>query len=137
MANFIPKIEYTEIFTGVPKTIQFETPPDADPENEELQVSSVVTRSNNGTIQTQFNNTREIETHNFIFVSKLIKDQVKDMFVNHSSLGGVVNYFPHSDEVEFDTVSYTEKKIKFRRDFADGAGDFIYRFKLKFERKIK
>lgn len=136
MANFIPKIEYVEIFTAIPKTITFETPPDGDPIGEEDIISSVVTRSNNGTIQTQFNNIRVKDAHEFIFVSKAIKEQVQDMVRKHSSRGGEVNYFIHSDEVEFDTVKYIDKKLRYRRDLADGAGDFLYRFKLNFERKV-
>lgn len=135
--NFIPKIEYIELFTLTPKTILFDFPPEADPIGEELQISSVVTRSNNGTVQTQFNNIRRTDSHGFLFVSKTITDQVRDMIINHSALGGEINYFVHSDEVEFETVKYTEKKVKFRRDLADGNDDFLYRFKLKFERNIK
>jgi len=137
MANFIPKIEYTEKFTGIARVIEFYFPPDADPVQEELRISSVVTRSNNGTIQTQFNNIRESQTHNFIFASKALTDQVRDMIVNHCALGGSVNYFESKDEVDFIEVKYTEKRIRFQRDLADGNGDFLYRFKLKFERKIK
>lgn len=136
MANFIPKIEYIEIFTAIAKTITFETPPDGDPTGEEDIISSVVTRSNNGEIQTQFNNIRTKEGHEFIFVSKTIKEEVQDMIRNHSSRGGEVNYFIHSDEVEFETVKYTDKKLRYRRDLADGNGDFLYRFKLNFERKV-
>lgn len=137
VANFIPKIEYTEKFTGIAKVIEFDFPPDADPNQEELRISSVVSRSNNGTVQTQFNHIKEEQKHNFIFVSKTITDQVRDMIVNHASLGGVVNYFESKDEVDFIEVRYTEKRIKFQRDLADGNGDFLYRFNLKFERKIK
>ena len=135
--NFIPKIEYVELFTGTAKTINFDFPSDGDPQGEELRISSVVTRSNNGEVQTQFNHIRELQTHNFLFVSEAVKEQVKDMIVNHSALGGKVNFFIHNDEPEFEIVKYTEKRIRFRRDLADGNGDFLYRFRLKYERKIK
>ncbi len=137
MANFIPKIEYIELFTAVAKTITFETPPDGDPIGEEDLISSVVTRSNNGTIQTQFNNIRTKDALQFIFVSKTIKEEVQDMIRKHCSRGGEINYFIHSDEVEFETFKFTDKKLRYRRDLADGAGDFLYRFKLNFERKVE
>jgi hypothetical protein len=137
VANFIPKIEYIEKFTGIAKVIEFDFPPDADPVQEQLRISSVVTRSNNGTVQTQFNNIKTEQTHNFIFVSQTLTDLVRDMIVNHAALGGSVNYFESKDEVDFVTVKYTEKRFKVQRDLADGNGDFLYRFKLKFERKIK
>jgi len=136
--NFIPKIEYTELGTGLQKTIIFNNPPEGDPFNEEISTSNIVTTSNNGNRQTQHNYSMEKIKINFTFVSEAVKDQVKDLLINHAFLGGKINYFPSSDEVDFKTYYITDKKLKLSRPIpvGDFSGQFEYDFALNFLRVL-
>ena len=130
--NFIPKIEYTEIGTGLAKSITFDSPPEGDPFNEEISVSNVVTTSNNGNKQTQFNYSEQKFKIDFTFQSETTKDAVKDMLLNHTFKGGTINYFDSSDELAFNTFYITDKKLKLDRPIpvGDFSGQFEYDFSL-------
>jgi hypothetical protein len=137
MANFTPKIEYTELNTGTPKSVNFETPPEGDPFNENYQSFSTVTNSNNGQRQTAHNYARKFYALEFIFQSETVKDEVIDFINNHATRGGKFNYFIHSDEIEFEEMELEGKKFSLDRPIpAAIAGDFEYDFKLKISRAI-
>ncbi len=136
--NFIPKIEYTEIGTGVPKTITFNSPPEADPFNEEYKPSVTRTKSNNGRVQTQFNYIEKLYTVEFIFQSETVKAAVLDFYLNHAIRGGSFDYFPSNDEVEKETFYLATRGFTLGRPIpvGDFSGQFEYDFKLKFERVL-
>lgn len=135
--NFIPKIEYTELGTGTPKTITFGNPPEGDPFGEEYKHSSTVTTSNNGQRQTQHNNVRKMYSLEFIFQTEAVKDAMVDFINNHAMRGGKFNYFIHSDEVTSEEMEIEGKSFKLKRPIpAATVGEFEYDFKFKISRVI-
>lgn len=134
--NFIPKIEYIEKGTGLPKSVNFTTPPEGDPFKESYKISSVVSRSNNGTIQTQFNYNTKVYDIEFIFEPEVVKQEMLDFILIHASRGSEFNYFISNDELEFETFKFTDKSFKLKRPIPDAAGDFLYSFKFKMERRV-
>ena len=136
MANYIPKIEYIEVNTLLPKSITFDSPPEDDPFNEEYKHSTTVTTSNNGSRQYSYNYGRKYYSLEFIFQSEATKLAIEDFFNNHAVRGGKFNYFPHSDEVEFEEFEIEGKDIDFGRPIPDGTGGFEYDFKLEMSRVI-
>jgi len=136
--NFIPKIEYIELGTGVPKTITFNSPPEADPFNEEYTPSITKTKSNNGRTQVQFNYMEKLYSLEFIFQSEAVKDAVLDFYNNHAIRGGKFNYYPSSDEVDYETFYLNTRGFTLGRPIPTGdfSGSFEYDFKLKFERVL-
>jgi hypothetical protein len=135
MANYIPKIEYIELNTGTPKTVQFDHEPEGDPLNEEFKTSSTVTTSNNGQRQTQFNNTRKQYSLEFLFQSQTVKDAFVDFFNNHAVKGGKFDYYIHSDEITFEEFEIEGKSLKLNRVLPE-ATDFEYDIKFRISRVI-
>lgn len=135
MANYVPKIEYTDIQTGTPVSFTFSHPPANDPFNERIITDARSTRSTNGTMQTQFNYNIERFQINYQFESLATKTAVEQMIVSHTSRGGTINYFPSSDEVDFFTVDVVDRQIGFARPAPEGA-DFTYDFRLTMERVL-
>jgi len=135
--NFIPKIEYTELNTGVAKSFTFDSAPEGDPFNEEIKTSTKVTTSNDGTQQVQFNYAYENISLEFTFQTEATKQAVEDFFKAHAVRLGKFNYFPSSDEADFKEYTLDQKDIKFSRPIPTGtAGVFEYDFKLKFRRVL-
>jgi hypothetical protein len=137
MANFIPKIEYVELGTGTPKTVQFDSPPEGDPLREELQANQRSKRSSSGVRQTQFNYALETFTLVFNFQSETVKDAFEDFFLNHAARGGSFDYYIHSDEVTFDTYQLRISSQKFARPIpAATPGEFEYDLRFRIERVL-
>lgn len=136
MANFIPKIEYIEKGTGIPKTVTFGNEPEGDPLNEEYKTSSVIKRTNNGRKQTQFNNNRKIYSISFMYQTEAVKNAFADFMLNHALRGGSFNYFVHNDEIEFETMKIEAKGFKVPRPIPNGSGDFEYNLDMKVERTL-
>lgn len=134
--NYIPKIEYIELNSGTPKTVDFANPPEGDPFNEEFRVKSVSKRSTGGVKQTQFNYTLQRFSIEFLYQSETLKDQMEDFFNNHAARGGAFNYFPSNDEIDFVTMEMVSKVLKFNRPIPDSNNDFMYSFKFKTEKVI-
>ena len=135
--NFIPKIEYVDILDGTPKTVLFDSPPEGDPFKESFRASSTVSKSNNGTKQTQFNYVEQIYALEFIFQSETTKQAIQDFYLRHALRGGEFNYFPSSDEVEFETYTLVGKGVKFGRPIPSATpGEFEYDFSLSMERVV-
>ena len=135
--NFIPKIEYIELGTGTLKTVNFSSPHDGDPFKENFITNKVVTTSNNGKRQTQFNYNKQIFSFDFNFQSEAIKNEMEDFFLNHASRGGSFKYFIHNDEPTFEVYELDEKSLKFSRPIPSGVvGQFEYDFKFKITRVL-
>lgn len=133
--NFIPKIEYIELNTALANSVNFTSPPEGDPFGESLSVSSSVTKSNNGTKQTQFNYIQKKLSLEFIFQSEAVKSEVDDFLINHAFRGAKFNYFPSNDEAEYETFTIDQKGIEYGRPIpTDVLGEFEYDFKLTLER---
>lgn len=135
--NFTPKIEYTELNTGTPKTITFDSPPEDDPLNEKYKAKQSTKRSTGGVKQTQHNyNLKEYKVK-FIFQSETTKAAFDDFYLNHASRGGEFNYFIHSDEVEFETFDLKIGTYTPKRPIPSGViGEFEYDFTFAMERVI-
>jgi len=133
--NFLPKIEYIELNTLLPKVISFDSPPEGDPLGESMSVNSKVTKSNNGTKQTQFNYILRKLALEFIFQSETVKAAVDDFLSNHAFRGGSFNYFVSNDEVEYETFTMAQKGVDYGRPIpTEIVGEFEYDFKLSLER---
>lgn len=136
MANWIPKIEYTELLTGTPKTITFDNPPEGDPLGESYKTKKIVTTSDDGTRQTVFKHTRKHLKVEFLFQSEAVKDKVVDFYNKHAQRGGNFKYFIHSDEVDFDTYEIDDRGLSLSRPIPNGVGDFEYDFKMSFSKVV-
>lgn len=134
MANFIPKIEYTELGTGTPKSVNFSDPPEGDPFSEQRRHVKRATRSLSGQQQTTFNYTLKRYQLEFLFQSETIKDEFVDFLDNHAAKGGKFNYFIHNDEAGFEEFELVGNRFPIRRPIPDGAGDFEYNLEFTIER---
>ena len=137
MANFIPKIEYVELGTGTPKTVQFDSPPEGDPFRERLRINQRSRRSTSGVRQTQFNYSEQRYTLNFTFQSETVKAAFEDFYLNHAGRGGSFNYFESSDEVAFLTFELRIGDVQFSRPIPSATlGEFEYDFRFNVERVL-
>ena len=136
--NFIPKIEYTELGTGIVKSFTFDSPPNDDPFNEEYKPSLTRTKSNNGREQVQFNYMEKLYSLDFIFQSEAVKDAVLDWYNNHAIKGGKFDYYPSSDELDYETFNLDTRGFSLSRPIpvGDFSGAIEYDFKLKFKRVL-
>lgn len=135
--NFLPKIEYTEIDSGTPKSFTFDSPPEGDPIGEKYRPSQRSKRSTAGVRQTQFNYMLKQYKLEFIFQSQITKDAFDDFYLNHASKGGEFNYFIHSDEVEFELFELDIRTYSPKRPIpAATVGEFEYDFNFTIERVI-
>ena len=133
--NFIPKIEYIELGTGLPKVVTFDSPPEGDPLGEAYKPSITKTTSNNGRTQVQFNYIKKVYSLEFIFQSEATKDAYVDFYKKHAIRGGKFNYFISSDEVEFEEFELGSKDLELARPIPTATlGEFEYDFKLAIER---
>lgn len=134
--NWIPKIEYVDRITGLTTTLTFDSPPEGDPFGEEYSDSKTVTRSNNGTPQTQFNYTLKKFNLTFIFQSETTKDAFL-AFRNTAKYGAPFKYFPSSDEAEFEEFILDDRSANLARPIpAATEGEFEYDFSLTLSRVL-
>ncbi len=137
MSNFIPKIEYTELGTGTPKTITFDSPPEGDPLGERYSASQRSKRSTGGVRQTQHNYNLKQYRLEFIFQTETVKDEFDDFWLNHAAKGGDFKYFIHSDEVTFETMELVIGSYSPKRPIPSAVlGEFEYDFKFTIERVV-
>lgn len=133
--NFIPKIEYIELNTGLSKVLTFDSPPEGDPFSETYLVKSKIKRSTNGTRQVQWNYTLKEFRLDFIFQTEATKDLYKDFVLLHAGRGGSFNYFPSSDEVDFEVFEMKSTTFSLPRPIpAAIVGEFEYDLKFTIER---
>lgn len=137
MSNFIPKIEYIELYTNTPKTFTFDNPPEKDPFNEDIKGVYKESVSSNGNFQRQFNYIEQTFDLDFRFQSSVVTAAMDDFIKNHAMRGGVFKYYPSSDEGEYeiyrlDTTSYKKQ----RPIFESGGPEFEYHFKFSIVRTI-
>jgi len=135
--NFIPKIEYTELGTGTPKTITFDSPPEGDPLGERYQSKQTSKRSTGGVKQTQHNYNLKQYRLEFIFQTEVTKLAFDDFWLNHAAKGGSFDYFIHSDEVDFEVMELVIGTYSPKRPIpAATIGEFEYDFKFTIERVV-
>lgn len=132
----MPKIEYTELVTGTPKTVTFDSSPEGDPFNEGFRPSKREKRSLSGQRQTHFNYHLKKYKAEFLFQSESVKDAVEDFILNHADRGGAFNYFPSSDESDNETFELAQKGVDFSRPIPDAGTDFLYNFVINMERVL-
>ena len=134
--NWQPKIEYTELETGTPKTITFDSSPEGDPFNEGFTTNKKEKRSLSGQRQTHFNYHLKKYKVEFLFQSKTVRDAVEDFYLNHAAKGGGFDYFPSSDEIDKETFELAQSGVDFSRPIPDSGTDFEYNFTLNMERVV-
>jgi len=126
--NFVPKIEFE---SGGTQTITFTLPPEGDFREQDFQANEQTTTSNNGTIQTQFNNVVDLKEINFVFVPETVKVQLDSFMTDHAFKGLEFKYFESEDEVEFITVTLARKAFNPTIMFATSAINvFVYEFNI-------
>jgi len=134
--NFIPKIEYITRGTATTVTLTFDSPPEGDPFKETYEDSKVVTRSNNGTPQTQFNYTLKTYDLEFLFQSEAVRTAFL-LFRETAKYGSTFKYFPSSDELDFEEFILDDRGVSIGRPIpAATVGQFEYDFKLKLSRVL-
>lgn len=131
MASYIPKIEYTELNTGTPKSFTFDSPPEGDPFGERLNVVSRAKRSSGGERQVQWNYNLKQYRLRFIFQSQTLKDSFEDFIKNHAGRGGSFNYFPSEDELDFETFEMQSTNFQFSRPVPTGVSG-VFEYDLRF-----
>jgi len=135
--NFIPKITYTELGTGTPKTITFDSPPEGDPFGESFKPVQSSKRSSGGKRQTQFSYNLQRYSIQFLFQSETVKDAFQDFYLNHASRGGDFEYFESSDEVASTTFELVITSLSLSRPIPSATlGEFEYDFSFKIERVV-
>lgn len=135
--NYIPKITYTELGTGTPRTITFNTPPEGDPLGEQIKGDVKTTETSNGNFQTQWNRNEEIFNLSFKLETLAIKTAVELFFKKHALKGGVFNYYKSNDETDYKVYRMVSTSIKFIRAVANSSdNDFFYNFNFNLKRTI-
>lgn len=130
MANWIPEIQYG----AGPTTLNFTYPPEGDPQNESLSGDLIVSKSLDGTQQTQWNYTEEIITLNFVFLTKTQLDNLRTFYTSHAVKGNTFTFLPSDDEVTSFTMTLADYRFQPRRVWSDGSSDFIYEVQMSFRR---
>jgi len=126
--NFVPKIEFE---SGGTQTITFTLPPEGDFREQDFQANEQTTTSNNGVIQTQFNNTVDIKSINYVFVTESVKVQLDSFMTDHAFKGLEFKYFESEDEAEFITVTLSRKAWNPTIMFATSTINvFVYEFNI-------
>lgn len=133
--NYIPRIVYTKILTGEAKDFTFDSEPEKDPFNEKITAISTKRRSTDGTQQVEFSYRLLSYTLKFLYQSKDTYDEMLE-FVEHGFKGGTFNYYPSSDETDYETYELQSNSITFDRPTKDGV-DFTYNFGFTIERVVE
>lgn len=135
--NWIPKIEYTELFTGTPKSITFDSQPEDDPYNEVITGNFEESMSSSGNYQRQWNYNEQQYTVDFKFQSSTVMAAVDTFIQNHALIGGEFDYYPSSDETDFETYRLKGNSFRKSRPVFEGSGpEFEYNFKFSMIRTI-
>lgn len=129
MANFIPRITYSAT------TINFTYPPEGDPQEEFLRGDVVLSRSNSGVEQLQWNYTEDIWTIKFVWLSATEVGNLRTFFTSWAVKGNTFTFYPSNDTLGTSyTMSLASHDFNPVRVFNDGAGDFIYDVTMMFRR---
>ena len=136
MANYIPKITYTELVTGSAKTITFTSEPEGDPFNEKIIKTAKVNESSDGSTQTQWSFNEQEYKLEFKFETSANKTLFETFITDHAFQGGVFTYQPHSDvDDDKETYQLIDKSVTFDRPVPSGS-DFLYHFSFKIIRVL-
>lgn len=135
--NFIPKIVYNELVTGIEKTVQFDSPPEGDPLGERYRAIQTSRRSTAGVRQTQHNYNLLTYRLKFIFQLEDTYQDFKDFYLNHASKGGSFKYYIHSDEVEYEVFEFKMGTFNPKRPIPSATlGEFEYDFNFQIEKVL-
>ena len=134
--NWIPKLLYTPLAGGGEVTITFDSQPEQDPLGEEIIGNRKVTRSSDGTSQTQWNYNMQKYKLTFLYQSDTVKNALDTFFKNEAFKGNTFKWYPSSDESDFETFRFIGGSFKPFRAIPDGSGDFEYNFDFEIERVL-
>lgn len=137
MANFIPKIEYTELYSLANKSFTFDSPPEKDPFKEEIKGVFKETVSTSGNYQRQWNYNLQTCDLEFKYQSVTLMNAFDDFVLKHGLRGGSFKYYPHSDDTYYEIFRLESDSIKKERPLFDDSGsDFLYSFKFSIIRTM-
>ena len=131
--NWIPKIEYIQNSTTV--SFIFDSPPEGDPLNEKYSDSKIITKTNDGSTQTQFNYTTISYDIDFIFQSQSVKNNFLT-FIGFAKKGSEFKFFSSNDESDYVTVRLESRNHDISRPIPNGVGDFEYNLSFTLSRVI-
>lgn len=135
--NWTPKIVYNDMADGLQKSFTFDFPPSGDPFSETIDHDVKRTISSNGKRQYQYNSGRKIYSVKFQFQSESTKDKFKEFFGNHAVKGGTFNYYPSSDETEYEEWEMDIDSVKLDRIIPTNTpGQFYYDFEFKMSKLL-
>lgn len=135
--NWVPRIDYIEIYTGNVKSITFDSQPEGDPYNEETKGVYKELVSSNGNFQRQFNYNTQGYDLAFKFQSGTVTRQMDDFINNHANRGGVFKYYSSNDSGDYQLFRLESASFKKERPILDSTGlDFEYNFKFSIVRTI-
>jgi len=125
--NFIPKIVYSNTI------IQFTKPPQGDYLNQVIDASEITTKSFNGKTQTTWAYNSNFISPEFFLVEHDVKESLQTFLSTYAVKGVTFNYFPHSDEATFYSVTLKDKRFEPKIVAIQGADKFFWEFTLKME----
>lgn len=130
--SFIPKITWN----AAASTFTFSRVPEADPFAEQLKANWNVHVANSGSKSTQANYVEEIWTITFSFLTSAEKATLKTFFTTWAGLGKAFVYYPSNELGTNYTLTLDDPTWSFDRMLPDGAGDFLYRLKIRVRQVI-
>ena len=128
MANFIPVLDFGG---GDDLLVVFDTPPEGDPQNEQIGTEREQVRSVGGQLFTTDFYDYTNFTLRFILQSNSVALKLKQLFKDYALKGETFTYYPHSDDVNLSfEVELSNEDIVFNRDHPDGRGGFLWSFEF-------
>ena len=125
--NFIPKIVYSNTI------IQFTKPPQGDYLNQVIDASEITTKSFNGKTQTTWAYNSNFISPEFFLVEHDVKESLQTFLSTYAVKGVTFEYYPHSDEVTFFSVTLKDKRFEPKIVAIQGADKFFWEFTIKME----
>lgn len=135
MANYIPILDFG---TEDELRVVFDTPPEGDPQNEEIGTEKEQVRSVGGQLFTSDFYDYTNFTLRFILQSNSVALKLKRLFKDYGLKGQSFTYYPHSDDNSIaHTVELSSESVVFNKDHPDGQGGFLWSFEFTLMAVIK
>ena len=128
MANFIPILEFS---ADEDLRVIFDSPPEGDPQSEQIANEKEQVRSVGGRLYTA--DFYDYSTFNlrFILQSNTVALKLKQLFRDYALKGQTFTYQPHSDDASVShRVELQSESVQFNRDYPDGQGGFLWSFEF-------